>query len=193
MDHFPVHTLESAPSGSKQVLEAAARRYGFAPNLIGVMAESPAMVHAYWAIGESFAEHGSLTPAEQQIVLMAVSRVNACRYCMAAHSGAAQAAGVPEDDVRALREDQSLSDPRFEALRRFTKQVVERRGEPSKESIRAFLDAGFDRRAILDVVVGVAYKTLSNYTNHIAQTPLDSAFAGWEWQGVREAVTPTGT
>ncbi|MGH3432460.1 MAG: hypothetical protein ACRDQB_06455 [Thermocrispum sp.] len=40
---------------------------------------------------------------------------------------------------------------------------------------------GFTRRQVLDVLAGVAMKTLSNYANHLAHTPLDDAFAAQAW------------
>jgi len=38
---FKVHDKETAPEASKPVLEQAEKEYGFAPNILGVMAESP--------------------------------------------------------------------------------------------------------------------------------------------------------
>jgi hypothetical protein len=40
----------------------------------------------------------------------------------------------------------------------------------------AFFEAGYETREYLEVVVGVTLKTLSNYVNHAADTPLDAAF-----------------
>ncbi len=69
----------------------------------------------------------------------------------------------------------------MQALASFTSAVVTKRGRVSQMDQAAFLAAGFSQPQILDVLVGVAMKTLSNYTNHIAETPLDAQFKSFEW------------
>jgi alkylhydroperoxidase family enzyme len=88
---------------------------------------------------------------------------------------------VPDHVVQAIRAGRPIVDYKLEALRRFTAAVVTMRGWPSEADTRGFLDAGYTRAQILEVVLGVGMKTLSNYTNHIADTPLDHAFAKAAW------------
>lgn len=180
MSEFKVHTIESAPDGSRPALETAEKSFGFVPNLIGMLAEAPAAAEAYLALGGLFAGT-SLSPVEQQVVLLATSFSNRCTYCMAAHRVVAAMQGVEPGAVAALREGRPLEDPRLEALKRFTSQVVESRGWVGDRALESFLGAGFDRRQALEVLVGVAMKTLSNYANHLADTPVDEAFQGQEW------------
>lgn len=181
MTEFRVHTAETAPEGAGSALETAKSAFGFVPNLIGVLAEAPAAAEAYLALGGLFGRT-SLTPEEQQVVLLASSFTNRCTYCMGAHSVVAEGQGVAPSTVAALREGRSLTDPRLEALRRFTSAVVERRGWVGDAELDDFMAAGFGRRQALEVILGVAMKTLSNYANHLADTPLDDAFRGHEWQ-----------
>ena len=98
---FTIHTVESAPDGSRETLAKAQDRYGFIPNLLGVLAAAPAAVNGYVTLSGIFAE-SSLTPVEQQVMLLSVSFENGCDYCVAAHSGAARLARVSEDVVTAL-------------------------------------------------------------------------------------------
>lgn len=177
---YPVHTPETAPESARATLEGAAKAYGFVPNLLGVMAEAPALVQAYTAVSRLF-EQTSLTPTERQVVLLTVSAHNGCTYCVAAHSVIAGMQQVPAAVIEALRDGQPIADARLEALRRFTAEVVQSRGWPAEAALRAFADAGYTRAQVLEVVLGVGFKTLSNYTNHIAQTPVDAAFAKAEW------------
>jgi alkylhydroperoxidase family enzyme len=88
---------------------------------------------------------------------------------------------VPEEVIEALGEERPIPDPRLEALRRFTETLVEKRGWASEQEVRTFLDAGFSRSQVLEVVLGVTLMTLSNYTNNLVDTPLDKAFAGAQW------------
>ncbi|KPV39976.1 carboxymuconolactone decarboxylase [Thiohalorhabdus denitrificans] len=180
MSDYPVHTPESAPEGAGDFMRELEKAYGFVPNLAGVMATAPALMQGYFQLNQLF-EQTSLTPAERQVVLLSASFTNTCGYCMGAHTALAEMAGVPEDCIGALRQGEPLPDPRLDALRRFTQAVVEQRGFLPESELQAFHDAGFTPQNVLEVVLGVGMKTLSNYTNHIAGTPLDQAFAGKEW------------
>lgn len=181
MSEFTVHTAATAPVASRVLLEEAKSKFGFIPNLIGLMAEAPATVKAYLALGEALAET-SFTPVEQQVVALAVSSENECTYCMAAHSAIARMAGMAEPDLEALREGRPMVDDRLEVLRRYVTAVIRTRGWPSAEHQAAFKTAGYTTAQTLEVLVGVAMKTLSNYVNHLADTPLDDQFAGFAWE-----------
>jgi uncharacterized peroxidase-related enzyme len=181
MSQFTVHTIESAPAASKDTLAAVQRRFGFIPNLMGELAEVPAALKAYTMLSELLAQT-SLSPIEQQIVLAAVSIANCCEYCVAAHSAGLKSSGLAQDQLDALRRGRPLSDPKLEALRAFTSAIVERRGWIKQSELQRFLDAGYRREQLFEVVVGVAMKTLSNYTNHIAGTPLDPQLQPFAWE-----------
>ncbi|MEO1062283.1 MAG: carboxymuconolactone decarboxylase family protein [Actinomycetota bacterium] len=180
MTTFTVHDTNSAPEAARGSLEQSAQAYGFVPNLHGVFAESPELLEAYKAIGEIFSRSG-FDPAEQQIVLLAIKFENGCDYCMAAHSGIAAGAGVDRPTIDALRSGAELEDVRLGALVRFTRLVVQQAGWVDAADVDAFLAAGWERRHVLDVILAAAYKTMSNYTNHIARTPLDAQFSANAW------------
>lgn len=178
--NFPIHDVDSAPAGAKEILAGAKNAYGFVPNLLATMAEAPALVKAYTTLSRIFDE-SSLNAAERQVVLLATSYENDCRYCIAAHSVIAGMQKVPEAVIGAIRDGRPIPDPRLEALRRFTVSVVAARGWPSQADTDTFIAAGYGRQQVLEVVLGIGLKTLSNYTNHIAETPLDPAFAPAAW------------
>jgi len=180
MNQYKVHTKETAPAGSVELLTAAESAFGFIPNVLGILAESPAALNTYMSTNRIF-EQSAFTPVERQVAILSVSRFNACAYCVAAHSVIADHAQVPAEVVDAIRNDQPIADNRLEALRSFTTRLVEKRGWVSEEEVNSFLSAGYSRAQVLDVIVAVSLKTLSNYVNHIAGTPLDEAFAPREW------------
>ena len=185
MSHFPIHTRNTAPEGSREPLDHTRKTYGFVPNLYGVFAGSPAAIKGYIAINEAFQKDSGFSPAEQQVVLLAVSATNDCEYCVAAHSTVAAMAKVPEEIVNAIRDGEPIPDAKLEALRRFTERVIERRGRPTQQDLDAFFAAGYEGSHVLGVLVGVAQKTLSNYVNHIAETPLDAQFEPKAWASAR--------
>lgn len=177
---FQVHTPDSAPKGAQDILNGAKQKYGFVPNLLGVMSEAPALVKAYTTLNGIFDE-SSFSPSERQVVLLTVSYDNGCEYCVAAHSVIAGMQKVPDEVIAAIRDNSPMPDEKLEALRQFTRKVVQTRGMPEETDVKAFLDAGYGRQQILEVVLGVGVKILSNYTNHMAETPLDEAFSDQAW------------
>ncbi len=180
MTTFPVHSGETAPEGSKPILADTQKSMGFVPNLIRVMAEAPAAAEAYVSLKDIF-DRSSLSDTEQQTVLLSVSFANGCDYCMAAHTTLANMKRVPSVIVDALRAGAPLPDARLDALATLTRSIVETRGWPDEAVTGAFFGAGFGAREYLEVVVGVTMKTLSNYVNHAANTPLDAAFQTAKW------------
>lgn len=181
MSIFPTHTRETAPEGSRPVLDGVAQKYGFVPNLFAKLAEAPAAAETYVALSDVFSRT-SLTPVEQQVVLLAVSQLNACEYCMTAHTFAAERAQMPEQTLDALRRGEPVPDDKLEALRRFTEQVVQERGWVSEDTVEDLIAAGFTKQNVLEILIGVSMKTFSNYVNHIVQTPIDEAFAPKAWK-----------
>jgi uncharacterized peroxidase-related enzyme len=169
---FKLHTIETAPEAACRDLADVKQKFGRVPNFFAVTAESPAAVNAYVSLSNIF-RTTSLTPAEQQIVILTASVENKCGYCVAAHSKGAKMAGVPEDAINAIRNRIPLKDPKTEALRRLVSQTVDKRGWLSDADVRAFLDQGYSKSQLLDVMVGVSMKTLSNYINHLTDPPIE--------------------
>lgn len=181
MTIFSVHTMQTAPGASRPILEGARKNLGFVPNLLGALAEAPVALEGYLALTGLVAKT-SFSPAEQQVILIATSVANGCEYCVAAHSTIAAMHKVPEDVIAALRANSSIPDPRLEALRQFTATLVGKRGHAGDQEVQDFLAAGFTRAQVLEVVLGIAMKTLSNYANHLIDTPVDAAFAPRAWE-----------
>lgn len=177
---IPVLDLEAAPSASRDLLKAVHGKFGFVPNLLGVMANAPALLEGYLALSSIF-DKTSLSPTERQIVLLATSFDNGCDYCMAAHTAIAGMQHVDQGIIQAMRENTPIGDARLEALRNFAREMSRSRGWPSAEAVRAFTGAGYSPAQAMEVILGVGMKTLSNYTNHLAATPLDRSFAPLKW------------
>ena len=183
---FQTYTEATAPESVQAALIQVKEKYGFLPNLLGTMAGAPSLLKGYLALNELFSQT-SLNPVEQQVVLLTVSRENECSYCVSAHSKIAGMHKVPENIIKALRDNTLLPDSKLETLSKFTQAVVSSKGWPQKSELDAFLQAGYSTQQVLEVVLGVGLKTLSNYTNHIAHTDLDPAFADTAWTNGRKS------
>lgn len=180
MTNFTTHSMDSAPDKSQPLMKGAQSAFGFVPNLLATMAESPAMLEAYMTLSGIF-DKSDLSPTERQIILMTNNRLNGCTYCMAAHTVIAANSGVPADVIASLRDGSEIKDTKLEALRQFAAVINETRGWPSQADVDAFLAAGYTRQTVLEVILGTGLKVLSNYTNHVAETPVDANFAASAW------------
>lgn len=180
MSKFTLHTAETAPAEARPLLEKSQTAFGMIPGLHAVMAESPQHLEAYQTLHGLF-QDTSLGVTERNVVWLAINVEHACHYCVPAHTAIAKSQGVDDGIIDALRDARALDDPRLEALRQFTLKVVRQRGHVDDADVQAFLDAGFTRRNVLDIVLGVAQKVMSNYVNHLAETPVDAPFTKYAW------------
>ena len=181
MTTFTIHSSNQAPELSQAMLAAVQNKYSFVPNLFGALAKAPSTLEAYIALGSAL-EKSSLSPAEQQAVLIATSVENGCEYCVAAHSLVAQhILKVDAAVVDALRNKTQIADDKLQALAVFTRAIVANRGTVNGKPLDDFLAAGFSKQQVLEVILGVTMKTLSNYANHLMNTPLDDAFKPEVW------------
>jgi uncharacterized peroxidase-related enzyme len=177
---FELHDTTTAPASSGEILNDGQKAWGFVPNLHRVLAESPAALEAYvtlWGI----AEKTGFSPVERNVAYLSIIYENECVYCMAGHTNLSRMAKVSDQTIAAVREGRPIPDAKLEALRRFAALVTRKRGAVSQADVEAFKAAGYDNQAILDLLVLAAAKLISNYTNHLAQTPLDAFMRGAEW------------
>lgn len=187
MTSFTVHTADTAPAGSRPMLEGIGKAFGFVPNLFAVIAESPAALQGALAMSEALGK-SSLTPAEQQLVAITVSEANDCAFCVAAHSTIArQMVKAPPAAIDAARSRGRLPDAKQDALVTFTRKVVEHRGWVKDADVAAFLAAGYTKAQVLEVLLGVGMKTFNNYADHIAHVPLNDQFKPEAWEPKKKA------
>ncbi|PWJ18324.1 carboxymuconolactone decarboxylase family protein [Jannaschia seohaensis] len=181
MTDFPSHDLTTAPEASRPLLEASQKAFGRLPGLHKVMAESPQHLEGYQVLHRLFQET-AFDAEELTVVWQTINVEHACHYCVPAHTGIAKMMKVDDAITAALRDETPLPSAKLEALRSFTLQVLRQRGEIRPEQLAAFFEAGYGHRAVLDVILGLAQKTMSNYVNHLAQTPLDDFAKPFAWE-----------
>lgn len=185
---LPAQTLQSAEPKAKALLELAQSRLGMIPNMYACMVNAPGLLDTYLHGYELFRKDSGFTAAEQEVVFLVISHENACEYCMAAHSFIAdQWSKVPQSVTDAIRSGRDIPDPKLRALARFTHTMFHTRGRPNTVDVDAFLAAGYQEQHVLQVILAIAVKTLSNYANHVFHTPVDKAFASREWHPAKAA------
>lgn len=181
MTEFNLHDKSSAPAESRPLLENSEKALGMIPSLHAVMAEAPGLLEGYQTLHRLFTET-SFDATEQTVVWQTINVEHECHYCVPAHTGIAKMTDVPDEVTEALRNETPLPSAKLEALRDFTLSVVRGRGNVDNAAVQRFLDAGYTKRQILEVVLGVSQKVMSNYTNHLADTPIDKPFQQFEWR-----------
>jgi uncharacterized peroxidase-related enzyme len=179
-------TSDTAPVGSRAILESTAAQLGMVPNLYAEMAHSPGLFSTYRLGYDSFRGDSGFNKTEQEIVLLAISRFHECTYCVAVHSVVADRNKVPVEVTDAIRLGQPIPDPKLQALNAFTTAMVATRGRPSSLDLEQFIAAGYSEKKVLEIILAIAVKTISNYTNHIFDTPLDAGFSHRAWSPPRE-------
>ena len=178
---FPLLDETTAPAGARPALTAAQKNFGMIPNLEKVMASAPPLLTGYTTLWDLF-ENTTLTPIERQVVYLTANFENECNYCVPWHSLLAKQAGMDPSDIKALRAGAGLSDQKLEALRTFTRTLIANRGKVTVAELQAFFDAGYVDVQALEVILGLAIKLMSNFTNSIAGTPLDQEVEHLRWQ-----------
>jgi len=171
----------TAQGPQKEMLGNAQKQVGFIPNMYANMVNAPAVLSTYLHGYGLFRGESGFAPAEQEVVFLAVSQANGCSYCAAAHSMIAdKVSGVPAPVLSAIRQGQPIPDAKLAALYALTQELVRTNGRPSQEKVAAFLNAGYKEKDILYIVLAVAVKVLSNYTNHAFGTEVDERFAAYK-------------
>lgn len=183
-------TEDDALPEAKAILNQVKQQIGMIPNLYAYMANAPGLLETYIRGQEIFRKSSGFSPIEQEVILLSISFENGCEYCMAAHSTIADTQSkVPLAVTEAIRNGAEIPDVRLAALSEFTRTMVVKRGRPSQDDVENFLSAGYKQEQVLQIVLAVGIKTLSNYTNHVCHTPVDRPFAARTWEKPLHAAT----
>lgn len=180
MSTFQVHTIDSAPEQSKPVLRQLQETFGIIPNIAGTMAESPVLIGAFINLFQKV-HSGTFTEAQIQTLLLTNAVTNACSWAVAFHTALALNEGLTAADVEAIRGGRTPADHQHAALSTLAKAAIEKRGHLADEEVSQFLEAGFRRDQVLEVLAVTAASTITNYVGSITQPPLEAQFQVHAW------------
>jgi len=179
---LPLVSQETATKDQAAIFNSILDRGGYIANLHKNMAHLPALLDTY-INGFRLLKHSStFTPREQEVIMLVLSRENGCEYCVAAHSSAAdKISNVPIEVTNAIRDYLPVPDKQLQDLVDFVLVMFHKRGRITKEEAGIFFSAGYNDIHILWIIVAIAIKSMSNYTNHIFLTELDMPFKKRVW------------
>ncbi len=172
MTRIPVHSVDSAPEGSRDALKALEAQFGKVLNIHGAMAHSPAVLETYVAIQDALRDKGALDKKLREIVALAVANVDECSYCQAAHTLGGKAVGLSESDTIAIRRGQ-VDDPKLQALVTLVREQAGNLGHVQDSTWQSALGAGWSDAELTETSAVVALNLFTNYFNHLVQTDLD--------------------
>lgn len=170
MNTIPVPTREQVSPANQALFDTLRQHIGFVPNLYASFAHSSHALASYLALQSA---PSALTLREREVVNLAVSQVNRCRYCLAAHTALARRAGFDDAQILALRRGSAAFDAKLDALARLARGLAQARGTVEPVLVEAFLAAGWTHEQLVDTVVLVGDKTISNLLHAVTQVPVD--------------------
>lgn len=180
MTTFTKHTVETSPENSKAILAGAEKQMGVIPGLYAVMAESPEILKAYKELHQLFTAT-SFNAEELTVVWQTINVEHGCTYCVPAHTAIAISMNVDSALTEALRNNEAMPTEKLQTLHDLTLSMVRNRGNVAKDELSAFFAAGYTQKQVLEIILGLSQKVISNYVNHVAETPVDPMFESFTW------------
>ena len=169
----PIKTLnpETTTGKSKELFNDVQNKLGFIPNLIKVFGNSPATLQTYLSLGELTASGNFSNKFREQLALV-IAEENNCNYCLSAHTAIGKMNGLTEVQIKNNRQAIANNEKTRAGLM-FAKLITKQRGQISHEELTTIKNAGYTDEDILEIILNVVANTLTNYTNHIAETEID--------------------
>jgi len=168
MTPFPKHNLDTSNKDAARLLASVQTKYGFIPDLFTYMAEAPTVLSAYLELAAIIA-NSSLSAPQAQIVQLAVSIENKCDFCQTAHIALGKMNNANPQTIDALIHNEPVEDNKDKALVDLALNIVRKRGFLDDSDLQDFFATGFSHQQVLEVILCVTIKTLSNYTNHLTK------------------------
>lgn len=170
MSTFNVPKREEVSTKNQAIFDALEQAVGFVPNLFATYAHSENALGNYLALQNA---KTSLKIKEKEVINLAVSEVNTCIYCLSAHTAIAKMNGFTEEQILELRQGFASFDNKLDALARLAKNITENRGATEDVVAENFFNAGWTKENLIDVIVVVGDKTISNYLHKTTNVPVD--------------------
>ncbi|WP_338760281.1 carboxymuconolactone decarboxylase family protein [Bernardetia sp. ABR2-2B] len=169
--NFNVPTRNEVDTTAQQIFDGVKKSLGTVPNLYAYMGHSSNALSAAMALGQAQAK-STFSNKEKEAVFLAVSQLNGCNYCLAAHTALGKMNGFTEEETIQLRQG-THSDKKLTLISTLAAEIQRTHGRPSQELLNQFFEAGYDQKALVDLVLLVSDKVFSNYLHNITQIPVD--------------------
>jgi len=170
MDLFPVPTRDEVTPDNQAIFDNLEKMLTFVPNLYATFAHSNTALATYLALQNA---KSSLNAKQREVVNLVVSQINECQYCLAAHTAVGKMVGFTDAQILEIRSGRAAFDPKLDALARYVREVTEKRGHVASKSTEAFLESGWTKGNLVDVMMVIGDKIISNYLHGSSNVPVD--------------------
>lgn len=174
MKNFNVPTRDEVSENNQAIFDNLKKNVGFVPNLYAFYAKNDTALGDYLNLQN---RKSTLRAKEREIVNLVTSQINGCRYCQSAHTAIGKMSGFTEEQVLEIRQGRATFDAKFDALAQFTVEMVENKGRASETAVNNFFEAGYDQANMIDVIMVIGDKIISNYLHNLTQFPIDFPLA----------------
>lgn len=170
MNPILVPTREQVSPANQALFDQLQQQLGFVPNLYATFALSEQALASYLAFQNA---RSSIRGKAREVINLVVSQVNECAYCLAAHTALGAMVGFSPEQILDIRRGTAPFDPKLDALARLVKQVALDRGHADAALLDAFFAAGWTQENLVDMLVVIGDKVVSNYLHSTTQIPVD--------------------
>lgn len=167
---FPVPTRDQVSPANQAMFDALKGQLGMVPNLYATLAHSQNALGSYLALQSA---KSSITGKAREVVNLVVSQVNRCAYCLAAHTAIGGMVGFTPAQILEIRGGRAAFDAKLDALAKLTKDIATNRGHGTEATVDAFIAAGWTAENLVDVIVTIGDKTVTNYLHAATKVPVD--------------------
>lgn len=174
MKNFTIPNREQVSTNNQAIFDNLNKGLGFVPNLYAYFAKSETGLGDYLALQN---RKSSLKAKEREIINLIVSQVNGCRYCQSAHTALGKMNGFSEDQILEIRGGSATFDSKLDALAKFTKSVAINKGRADQETVNEFFASGYTEASLIDVVIVIGDKIISNYIHNLTDFAIDFPIA----------------
>ena len=170
MQNFQVPQRSEVSEANQGIFDNLQNSLGFVPNLYAYYAKNDTALADYLALQN---RKSTLSKKEREVVNLVVSQSNGCQYCLSAHTVLGGLNGFTPDQILELRTGKASFDTKLDALASFTKAVADGRGNVDESIKEQFFAAGYTEANLIDVVINIGDKVISNYIHNLAGFAID--------------------
>lgn len=170
MSTFNVPTREDVSSNNQAIFDNLQKALNFVPNIYATLAYSDTALSNYLAFANA---KTSFTNKEKEVINLAVSEVNQCLYCLAAHTAISQMNGFNADQILELRSGNASFDSKYDALAKLARNIAINRGATDADVLENFFNAGYTKGNLIDAIAVVGEITITNYVHRTTEVPVD--------------------
>ncbi|MBN8826879.1 MULTISPECIES: carboxymuconolactone decarboxylase family protein [unclassified Spirosoma] len=171
---FSVPTRDEVSTTNQSIFDSLQKGLGFVPNLYAYFGKNETALSDYLTLQN---RKSTLRPKEREVINLVTSQINGCRYCQSAHTVLGKMHGFTEEQILEIRGGKASFNEKLNALTKLTASIVGNRGQASQNTVEAFFDAGYSEANLIDVIMVIGDKIISNYLHAITQLPIDFPLA----------------